>query len=64
MLQVEISFDGKGEINLSDFVPSGTWDLSSGTAHVSYYLDPSRPNNGPTSKTDVTFNILVRRKVK
>lgn len=62
--QVEIHFKGNGSIGLSNFVPSGTWDVRSGTGHVNRYSDTLHPNKIDTSKTDATFNILVQRKVK
>ena len=56
-LQVEINFSGKGNIDLSSFVPSGTWDVTSGIGKVNHYADPWSP------RTDVTFHIRVQRKV-
>ena len=51
----------------SNFFPSGTCDVSSGVGNVNFYTVPSLPHEMATSryrnKTDITFNILVRRKV-
>ena len=65
-MQVELSFGGEGKIDLSNFVPSGTWDVTSGIGHVNYYSDKLNrlePRWAPTNRTDVTFNIKVHRKV-
>ena len=51
-----------GSVDFSDFRLSGTWDVSSGVGHVNYYQVPSLPFL-PNNKTDITFNILVTRKV-
>ena len=65
--KVQIDVKGDGSIDFSNFVPSGTWDVSSGVGYVNHYTVPSLPHEMATSryrnKTDVTFNILVRRKV-
>ena len=65
-MQVELSFGGKGEIDLSNFVPSGTWDVTSGIGYGNYYSEKGnriQPNSMRTNRTDVTFNIKVHRKV-
>ena len=54
--KVEFTLAGPG-IDLKDFVPSGTWDVESGAGEVNF--DPS----ADPPRTDVTFNIVVRRKV-
>ena len=65
--KVQIDVKGDGSIDFSNFVPSGTWDVSSGVGNVNFYTVPSLPHEMATSryrnKTDITFNILVRRKV-
>ena len=62
IFQVQINVKGDGSIDFSDFVKSGTWDVSSGVGHINHYTVPSLPFL-PKNKTDITFNILVKRKV-
>lgn len=50
-------YNNKNFVDLSDYWKSGTWDIIEVPAYLNVYK-----NTGQPTETDITFNIIIRRK--
>lgn len=50
-------YNNKNFVDLSDYWKSGTWDIIEVPAYLNVYKNPGQP-----TETDITFNIIIRRK--
>lgn len=50
-------YNNKNFVDLSDYWKSGTWDIIEVPAYLNVYR-----NTGQPTETDITFNIIIRRK--
>lgn len=50
-------YNNKNFVDLSDYWKSGTWDIIEVPAYLNVYKNAGQP-----TETDITFNIIIRRK--
>lgn len=50
-------YNNKNFVDLSDYWKSGTWDIIEVPAYLNVYKNVGQP-----TETDITFNIIIRRK--
>lgn len=50
-------YNNKNFVDLSDYWKSGTWDIIEVPAYLNIYKNVGQP-----TETDITFNIIIRRK--